>query len=104
MPAREVFSPEVLRKAEKYLEEGRVQAAGDDVFVVKGSARWPYRVQTDANPVTRSVTWASCTCPHGSNTGGPRLPFCSHVAAVLMVIRDGLEIPKMGVAGALVEK
>lgn len=94
-----LFSPEVIHKAERYLEDGRVLGAGHDVFLVKGSARFPYRVQTDANPITRQVTWASCTCPHGSNTGGPELPHCSHIAAVLMAIRDGIEIPKEGVAG-----
>lgn len=92
------FSPEVITKAERYLDEDRVRAAGNDVFLVQGSARQPYRVQTDANPVTRQVTWALCSCPHGANNGGPKLPKCSHVVAVLIVIRDGLEIPKKGVA------
>jgi uncharacterized Zn finger protein len=43
-------------------------------------------VQTDADPETRRLTYVSCTCPHGLNTGGSAS--CSHAVAVLITIRN----------------
>ena len=83
------FSETVLLKAYEYVA-GRVVARDDGVWIVRGSKR--YVVRTDADSDKRTVTWASCTCPHG--TQAPvAFPRCSHVAAVLIVVREGISVP-----------
>ena len=84
-----VFSDAVLAKAYGYVA-GHVYARDEQVWIVRGSKR--YVVRTDADPVKRTVTWASCTCPHGTQApvGFPR---CSHVAAVLIVVKEGIGVP-----------
>lgn len=85
------FSDEVIEKAKRYLAENRVaiDPEQDTVFWVTGTTQHQraYRVQTDADPKTRKVTWIACTCPHGQNVGAGTAK-CSHVVAVLMLIRD----------------
>lgn len=81
------FSSAVLDKARRLVEDGKVSDRGGWVFAVQGSAESPYRVQLDFDPATRKFTWASCTCKYGTNVGAG-LSECSHVAAVLMTIRD----------------
>lgn len=88
------FSDDVISKAKGFVRRKVVtpdpEVAG--VYFVQGSAKKPYRVQTDASLRRGKVTWASCTCPHGRNlsTGTAR---CSHVVAVLMVIREERRLP-----------
>jgi len=84
-----VFSPDVITKAYGYVGDGKVFRSSPGVWEVHGTAR--YLVHTDADPETRSVTWASCSCPHGKQA--PRkFPVCSHVAAVLAVVKHGVEV------------
>ena len=85
------FSPAVIAKASAYLAEGRVfrDATAPGVFWVRGTGPRRYRLQTDADPETRKVTWIACSCPHGMNVGAGEA-HCSHAVAVLLSIRDGL--------------
>ena len=87
------FSPEVLEKAARYVADGKVRKDEGDtehVWRVQGSARFPYRVQTDA--ADGKVTWVGCSCPHGMNTG-VGISRCSHAVAVLLTIRDSSPRP-----------
>lgn len=84
-----VFSDSVLAKAHGYVESKRVHLRAEQTWVVRGSKR--YVVRTDADPEARTVTWASCSCPHG--TQAPvSFPRCSHVAAVLVIVKEGLTV------------
>ncbi len=80
------FSDEVLQKARRYWEEGKVTRDHAGAYTVQGSRRTPYRVLTDANEATRKATWIKCTCRHGETVGRAT---CSHAAAVIMLIVHG---------------
>lgn len=87
------FSPEVLRKAKRYVKNGKVsQTEYEGVYRVQGSARQPYTVRTDADRAKRTASWISCSCPHGANQGAGSA-YCSHAVAVLLVVKDGLAVP-----------
>lgn len=87
------FSEEVLGKARRYLADGRVTPdPHPGTYWVQGSGPKRYRVQTDADEGDRRITFAVCSCPHGKNTSG-LAAHCSHVAAVLLLIRDGTKTP-----------
>lgn len=88
------FSTSVIDKARHYLQHGRVRrdpkVAG--IYWVAGSdPTRRYRVQTDANPETRTASWITCTCPHGMNVGAGAAK-CSHAVAVLLAVRDGITL------------
>lgn len=84
-----MFSESVLAKAHGYVESKRVHVRDEQTWVVRGSKR--YVVRTDADTEARTVTWASCSCPHG--TQAPvSFPRCSHVAAVLVTVKEGLTV------------
>lgn len=83
------FSPEVIDKARRYLDEGRVSLdeSVPGVWWVSGSDRTRrYRVQTDADSSTMRATWINCTCPHGLNVGAGTAR-CSHAVAVLLLVQ-----------------
>lgn len=88
------FSPEVIAKASRYIAEGRVKAdpETDQVYWITGTAKHPYRVQTDADRESGTVTWIGCSCAHGKNLGAGSAK-CSHAVAALLAIRDGLTLP-----------
>lgn len=81
------FSQDVLSKAQRYYENNKVLMDDGGVFWVVGSARKPYRVQTDFNWDNGQLRWVSCSCLHGGNTSAGRAK-CSHVVAVLLMLRD----------------
>lgn len=86
MTAPWTFSPDVIRKARRYVEDGRVVRDPEvpGVWWVTGSSKSRrYRVQTDADPLARTATWINCTCPHGLHTGAGAAK-CSHAVAVLL--------------------
>ena len=93
MTAQWEFSPEVIDKAEGYLRDGRIHRDADvhGLYWVQGSARRPYRVQTDASAARGTATWISCSCPHGVNVGAGACT-CSHAVAVLLAIRDRIKL------------
>ena len=83
------FSEATLVKARKMIGEEKVTQ--DRVhpvtwWVRSASVDDAYRVQSDFDSVTGEVTWCSCTCAHGRNTGYGTA-HCWHVAAVLMLLR-----------------
>lgn len=82
------FSDEVVEKAHRYLAEKRVTMVDGDpkAWNVRGSAKEPYRVRTDATD--GKVTWVGCSCAHGKHTA-MGISRCSHAVAVLLMIRDG---------------
>lgn len=84
------FSDAVLTKARKLVGAGRLHRDEDhpDIWWVASSAgSKSYRVQSDFDPATRELSYITCTCPHGLNTGAGAA-FCYHVAGVLMKLRD----------------
>lgn len=96
MSGQPVFSTATVLKAERLL--GRKNDAGHALvlrdpelpsvwWVESSAADRRYRVQTDWNPETLTLTWINCTCPHGANKGGGQCR-CYHAAAVLMLLRD----------------
>jgi len=78
------FSPAVISKG-KTLPVDETQFV-NVYWVQSSSGDKSYRVQTDFNPKTRKVTWASCTCRHGMNRGGRAR--CAHVVAVLLRLKE----------------
>ena len=79
------FSDQTLAKARRLVAEQAVTkiAPTGIIFRVVGD-HGQYVVAADADDVDRTVPTASCTCP-------TQTPFCSHVAAVLLVIRATLD-------------
>lgn len=86
------FSSAVTSKGREYAQYGHVRQDPEhpDVYRVRGSGTKPYRVQTDADPQTRKVSWISCTCPYAQNNLG-MFAECSHAVAVLVTIRGDLD-------------
>jgi hypothetical protein len=83
------FSDTVLAKA-KALSDEKVMPDDDypDIWWVEASSGDQfYRVQSDYDPGTRTLSWVTCTCPHGLNAGAGETT-CYHAAAVLMRLRD----------------
>lgn len=79
------FSDRVLSKSDRYIAEGRVSVVGmeDGVWtaVVRGGSG------DYATTITEDFDHSTCSCPHGRHREeSPAL--CSHVAAVLMMIRE----------------
>lgn len=89
-----IFSPAVIEKARRYLAEERVLADPEyaDVFWVRGSSQRLYRLQSDADAERGTATWVSCSCAHGMNTDHGRAR-CSHAVALLLAVRDSLDLP-----------
>jgi len=94
------FSPDVIAKAQKLLakkmpdgEPALTQDPGHAsvwwVVPSSGAAR-RYRVQSDYARATRTLSWITCTCPHGLNKGGGTTR-CYHAAAVLLLIREEMK-------------
>lgn len=84
------FSAAVLSKARDYLAHGRVERDEQvpGIWWVSGTdPSRRYRVQTDADPVSGTASIITCTCPHGLKAGAGAC-WCSHAAAVLMLVRD----------------
>jgi hypothetical protein len=78
------FSAETLASARRAVVEPDPTA--ENVWWVRSLNRdTRYRVQTDYNPRKNTVSWATCTCPHGMHAG-PAQTRCYHVGAVLMEI------------------
>jgi uncharacterized Zn finger protein len=83
------FSTQVLEKAKKFSDEDvRQDPTYSTVWWVQGSAEYPYRVQIGL--VGWSIQYVTCTCPHGLKQGVGEAS-CSHVAAVLMRLRERVE-------------
>jgi hypothetical protein len=80
------FSDNVLDKASTILDDVQPDETYPHVWwVPSSSSATLYRVQEDYRPDTHSLTWVTCTCPHGLNKGAGEAR-CYHVAAVLMLI------------------
>lgn len=101
-----LFSSTVIDKAHRLLTHGSVKFVEAGVYHVYGESRdVPYLVTTDADPGTRKAKKGTCSCKWANNSPPHRPPWvstCSHVAAVLLAVRDGLMIPR-DVCGALGE-
>jgi len=97
MTAQPAFSDMVVLKAERLL--GKTNPDGTPTMIQDSSfpnVWWVtpsaggdkrYRVSSDWNPQTRTLSWVTCTCPHGASQGGG-FSRCYHVAAALMLLRD----------------
>lgn len=90
------FSKATLSKAQAAVKAGLVEQDPEQPSVwwvesINNSNR--YRVQSDFDPATGVMTWVTCTCPHGLNTGAGRAT-CYHVAAAMMRILARREIGK----------
>jgi len=97
MTAQPAFSDTVVLKAERLL--GKTNPDGTPTMIQDSSfpnVWWVtpsaggdkrYRVSSDWSPETRTLSWVTCTCPHGANQGGG-FSRCYHVAAALMLLRD----------------
>lgn len=81
------FSPDVIAKAQRLLDEGLVYASGSgglgscvgdsDTYIQTWAEDW---------------SWSTCSCPHGKHrTSAPAT--CSHVAAQMLAARDGHDLP-----------
>lgn len=87
----DLFSADVRSKARRYAEDGNVAADPDDptVWWVQGSRAARYRVALFfADPERQHLTGAQCGCRFGGTRVGG-ITGCSHVAAALLVLRDG---------------
>lgn len=84
-PVEPMFSPLVITKATRIVEDGFIEqdAQHSEVWWVRSrpSQAKPYRVQ-----IAPDRSWATCTCAHGLNHAGT--PTCSHLAAALMKIEE----------------
>ena len=88
---RDLFSADVRSKARRYAEDGNVAADPDDptVWWVQGSRAARYRVALFfADEARQHLTGAQCGCRFGGTRVGG-ITGCSHVAAALLVLRDG---------------
>jgi len=67
------FSDDVLDKATALVQPGVGRVKQDEtyphVWWVEGSGGKSYRVQEDYDEERHSLTWVTCTCPHGLNRG-----------------------------------
>jgi hypothetical protein len=85
------FSEAVRTRARTLLADpDRVEADEQhrNIWYVRGSdGETRYRVQCDFDQAFRTLSWITCTCPHGLNVGAGETA-CYHAAAVLMLIRD----------------
>jgi len=85
------FSDATIQKAKDVLAVGLDAVKQDETYpniwwVLSSSGAVSYRVQHDYNPERHSLTWITCTCPHGLNVGAGETS-CYHAAAVLMMIQ-----------------
>jgi hypothetical protein len=85
-----LFSDDVLAKARKLVNEGRVRLVGSDdsQFMVRGSTGI-YLVDTDVYltpPDGMEATFAMCSCPYGKFNSA-RISQCSHAAAALLYFK-----------------
>lgn len=74
-----MFSPAVIDKAQRIVAEHRVTATGYGSHRVAGDHA-SYLVTTDGKQL------GCCTCP-------ATIRGCAHLAAVLLVMRDGIPVP-----------
>jgi hypothetical protein len=87
----EEFSAAVRAKAARYIRQERVMQDADKAevwWVEGGDPNRPYRVQVTLDG--REVLAVTCSCPHGSHTGGGEAR-CAHALAALVKIRDKAE-------------
>lgn len=87
------FSDAVLAKARKLINTDKMKR--DDThrnvwWVSSARGDKTYRVQSDLNPETGRLSWLTCTCPHGLNTGAGTT-HCYHAAAVLLMHRQEMD-------------
>ena len=87
------FTDAVVDKGHSLVASNKVRLihpSGTNVasYHVYGSRPSPYVVQVHRDPDTHRWTNATCSCPHGTKKGGG-VGHCSHIAAVLIVIRHG---------------
>jgi hypothetical protein len=85
------YSAEVLDKAHELLARGGLRPDEEfaNIWWIT-SLNTPgalYRVQSDFNPEKRSLSWITCTCPHGLIVGAGQT-HCYHAAAVLITLRE----------------
>jgi hypothetical protein len=87
------FSVDVVGKAHELLDQERVMPDPEFVniwWVTSSDGEHTYRVQSDYSARNNTLSWITCTCPHGLNQGGGTTR-CYHAAAVLIKIRRGRE-------------
>jgi len=85
------YSREVLTKARALADNPdhlRADLEFDNIWwVVSSNGEHIYRVQADYDREARTVSWITCTCPHGLNSGAGQT-HCYHAAAILLTLRD----------------
>lgn len=85
------YSEDVLHKANALLAQGHKisedQSSPGIFWVNSSNGEHVYRVQTDYRAELGSLTWITCTCPHGLFTGAGS-SHCYHAAAALLILRE----------------
>ncbi len=87
------FSDETIRKAREVVRHRLLARDDSDKHVWWVQSLRPggerYRVQEDVrwHNGRWSMTWVTCSCPHGRNVGAGQ-PHCYHCASVLLVYLD----------------
>lgn len=85
------FSAAVLAKADKLLATPQGLVPDPEFpniwWVTPSGGGKRYRVQANYDPETRTLSWITCTCPHGMNKGAGATK-CYHAAAVLILWQD----------------
>jgi hypothetical protein len=84
------FSTQTIDKARRLLTDDKVSQDAEHPaiwHVASSSGIRTYRVASDYLPSTRTLTWISCTCPHGEHQGAGEAR-CYHVAAVLLRLKE----------------
>ena len=90
----ERINPVILERGRQYAARGRVVSlaqANDGVYHAEVRGEFGYRVVVSADG-KGGLKWAECTCPYDG-------PICKHVAAVLIILEGGAEVPQMAEAG-----
>jgi hypothetical protein len=85
------YSEAVRAKARKLLDDpDRVRADVEhaNIWYVQASDGVSYyRVQCDYDSAFRTLSWITCTCPHGLKVGAGETA-CYHAAAVLILLQE----------------
>jgi hypothetical protein len=77
----DLYTPEVLWKARRLVEEDKLEELKDGRWLVEGSTEYLVGF-VDIDDL--KVPWPTCTCPNGTNRANR--PTCYHSAAVLMKV------------------
>lgn len=94
MSSQFVFSDGVVDKAMGFRDGKHVYTSTvvSNLYYVD-SGENTYEVRIGEHNEERRITWSSCTCSFGKNRSVDRYVNCSHVAAVLLCMRERDDLP-----------